>query len=136
MLSVSSGSSRKVNDNIRRRFKSPFLDWGLAQWAPYLVDLFVMSTSQCTHWSCKVLLGKAYHRLDPELDTHVAMDDVDAMPLLHANALKVDLTETRDWLIANGYTHISAMRGQGAATTATSTSSSGSSSSKPAGKSD
>jgi len=44
-------------------------DWGLKQWAPFLVDLLLEGDSVTIDMTMQYLLGKGglYHRLDPRL---------------------------------------------------------------------
>ena len=51
------------------------LDWGLAKWAPYFMDLMQDGTVDVPHFQCSQILGDRYHRGQPVLPRKVELDD-------------------------------------------------------------
>lgn len=76
------------------------LSWGLGKWAPYLVDLLFDSSNRTVNLHMAYLLGQRYHRLNPELDYDVALDDVSpkAFEMLRKKAEETDLTRTIEFI--------------------------------------
>lgn len=76
------------------------LGWGLGKWAPYLVDLLFDSSNRTVNLHMAYLLGKRYHRLNPELDYDMALDDCSAkaFDMLKRKADETDLTGTVQFL--------------------------------------
>jgi len=52
--------------------------FGLAQWAPHLVDIMFSGSSELIHEQCARLLGENYLRLQADLPEDVPMDGTDA----------------------------------------------------------
>lgn len=79
------------------------LAWGLGKWAPYLVDLLFDSSNRTVNLHMAYLLGQRYHRLNPELDYDVALDDVSprAFEMLKRKAEETDLTRTMEFIEEN-----------------------------------
>jgi patatin-like phospholipase/acyl hydrolase len=83
--------------------KSP--DWGLVQWGPHLVDLFMDGAMGVVDYQCKRLLGDShYRRLAPVLPGNkaITLDDVSAIPKLLAFAQTIggtkSFTDLVDWV--------------------------------------
>lgn len=76
------------------------LSWGLGRWAPYLVDLLFDSSNRTVNLHMAYLLGQRYHRVNPELDWDVALDDVStkAFNMLIRKAEETDLTRTLEFI--------------------------------------
>jgi hypothetical protein len=74
--------------------------WGLGKWAPHLVDLLFDSSNRTVNLHMAYLLGQRYHRLNPELDYDVALDDVSekSFAMLKIKAEETDLTRTREFI--------------------------------------
>ena len=51
------------------------LDWGLAKWAPYLMDLLQDGTVDVPHFQCEQVLGERYYRVQPVPPRKVELDD-------------------------------------------------------------
>jgi patatin-like phospholipase/acyl hydrolase len=73
-------------------------DWGLAQWAPHMVDLVLEGSAGLADYQCRQILGPRYFRLDPILSEQIGMDQVDKIPLLKQIALHVNLAPALQWL--------------------------------------
>jgi patatin-like phospholipase/acyl hydrolase len=73
-------------------------DWGLAQWAPHLVDLILEGSVNLANYQCRQVLGDRYLRIDPLLDERIGLDGVDQIGSLVAIANQVDLTQAVLWL--------------------------------------
>jgi hypothetical protein len=77
------------------------LDWGLAQWAPVLVNMMIEGMMGVADYECARLLGDKYFRLGPVLPFPAPLDCVDKIPSLIAYAQRVDIAEAVKWLQAN-----------------------------------
>jgi len=53
--------------------------WGMAQWAPKLVDLLMDGVNEVADFQAKQLLGERYHRINVDLTTDVPMDAVNML---------------------------------------------------------
>ena len=73
-------------------------DWGLAQWAPKLIDLMLEGSAGLADYECRQLLGKRYIRIDPLMPYPIAMDRVDKMPEMIEVANQCRLEEAVAWL--------------------------------------
>ncbi|EGC31943.1 hypothetical protein DICPUDRAFT_156147 [Dictyostelium purpureum] len=73
-------------------------EWGLAQWAPTLIDMLLDSNVEISDFQCAQLLGQKYHRVDPLLTQNINLDQPKFIPLLEEIASKVDLTDTIEWI--------------------------------------
>ena len=51
------------------------LDWGLAKWAPYFMDLMQDVAVDVAHFQGAQILGDRYHRVQPVLPRKVELDD-------------------------------------------------------------
>ncbi len=76
-------------------------NWGVAQWAHSLVDMMIEGMMGVADYECSRVLREKYFRLAPILPAPVAMDAVDKIPELIADANNVDLTSAASWLKAN-----------------------------------
>lgn len=76
-------------------------DWGLAQWAPHLVNLMLDGGLGLADYQCRQILGGRYHRLNPPLHRNVEMDSVKEIPFLLQVADLENLSETATWLRAH-----------------------------------
>jgi uncharacterized protein len=73
-------------------------DWGWVQWARPLVSIVLEGTTDVAHFQCERVLGRRYHRIDPDLPRPIPLDGVDSMPELVSLAEQVDLTRSLEWL--------------------------------------
>jgi hypothetical protein len=71
-------------------------DWGIRQWAPYLVDLLLSGDSVTAEMVMHYLMSHShlYHRFDIKLPRAIALDDCTALDELVAIGADADLTET------------------------------------------
>ncbi len=73
-------------------------DWGLAQWAPHLVDLMLEGSANLANYQCRQVLGDRFLRIDPLLPERIDLDGVDEIEKLIGLANQVDLTQAVLWL--------------------------------------
>jgi uncharacterized protein len=76
-------------------------DWGIAQWAHSLVNMMIDGMMGVADYECSRVLRDNYFRLAPPLPEPVALDAVDKIPMLIADANNVDLTSAISWLRKN-----------------------------------
>ena len=83
------------------------LDWGLAKWAPYLMDLMQDGTVDVPHFQGTQILGDRYHRVQPVLPRKVELDDPGEVGFLEevAGSKEVQgmVEEAREWVGRTGY---------------------------------
>jgi patatin-like phospholipase/acyl hydrolase len=77
------------------------LDWGVSQWAKFLVPIFTDAMMFSTNYQCEKLLGSNYHRLDAILSKKVNLDDFTKLDYLVDEANSLDLVPTKEWLVNN-----------------------------------
>jgi hypothetical protein len=72
------------------------LDWGVVNWAPYLVDLFMDGPMGVVEYQCTKLLGDRYRRLAPALPGNKAikLEDTSAVEKLLSYAETISETES------------------------------------------
>jgi patatin-like phospholipase/acyl hydrolase len=75
------------------------LDWGVSQWAGFLVPIFIDAMMFSTKYQCEKLLGNHYHRLDAILSKKVDIDDLTKLDYLIEEANSLDLASTKEWLV-------------------------------------
>ncbi len=73
-------------------------DWGLAQWAPKLVNLMLDGNGNLSDYQCRQVLEGHYHRLNPLLYKNIEMDDVKEIDYLLQVADQENLDATAAWL--------------------------------------
>eukprot|EP01132_Coremiostelium_polycephalum_P006059 gene6059-7547_t len=78
-------------------------NWGLAQWAPTLIDMLLDSNVEISDFQCAQLLGSKYHRVDPLLTQNIDLDQPKFIPLLEQIANNIDLTKTLLWIQENWF---------------------------------
>lgn len=76
-------------------------DWGLAQWAPHLVNLMLEGGAGTADYQCRQILDERYFRIDPVLPVPIGLDGVDQIPLMEDIAAQVDLAPALEWLKAH-----------------------------------
>lgn len=74
------------------------LDWGIKQWAPYLLPMFMDGMVGLPDYICDQLLPKRYARVHPILPEDVALDGVDRLDDLFDWADDADLGPAIDLL--------------------------------------
>lgn len=72
------------------------LDWGLAKWAPYLVDLSQEAPADMADYECRQILGERYYRVQPTLSRAVALDDPKESGFLEEVAREEEIKEMID----------------------------------------
>lgn len=73
-------------------------DWGWVQWARPLIDIIMEGMEDVAHYQCSRVLGRRYHRLDPDLPEPISLDRVDRLLDLTRLAMGVPLDKTWEWL--------------------------------------
>jgi patatin-like phospholipase/acyl hydrolase len=76
-------------------------NWGITQWAHSLVNMMIEGMMGVADYECSRVLREKYFRLAPILAAPVALDAVDKIPELIADANEIDLTSTVCWLKTN-----------------------------------
>ena len=83
------------------------LDWGLAKWAPYFMDLMQDGTVDVPHFQCEQVLGERYHRVQPVLPRKVELDDPGEVAFLEEMAGSKEVQgmfeEAGEWVRRMGY---------------------------------
>lgn len=75
--------------------------WGLAQWAPHLVDLLMDGVNEVADFqAAKMLPDGNYLRLAPQLQTNIAMDDASKEGLLQRIGNAFDIGEVQKFVQA------------------------------------
>jgi len=77
------------------------LDWGVSQWAPFLIQLLIDASMATVDFQCKKLLDTRYCRINTALPEKIALDDVSKLDLLVEYADQVDLTSAINYLQKN-----------------------------------
>lgn len=74
------------------------LDWGIKQWAPYLLPMFMDGMVGIPDYVCEQLLPNRYVRVQPQLSEDVPLDAADRIDELVEWANAVDLSAAIDLL--------------------------------------
>lgn len=77
------------------------LDWGVSQWAKFLVPIFIDSMMFSTKYQCEKLLGDHYHRLDSIFPKNIEIDDIKQLDYILEQANALDIKSTTEWLSEN-----------------------------------
>jgi hypothetical protein len=96
VLSISTGNNpQQITSSVLKDG-----NWGLFEWAPYIIDLLLDSTTQAIDQNCRALLKEKYFRLDPLLPKAFPLDDAseETVKALINVANSVDLSEVKDWI--------------------------------------
>ena len=94
VLSVGTGSVMRYYEDRGNNHH----DYGMAQWAPHILNVLWDSMVLKSADVCRELLGDRYWRVDPDLATEIPLDDVLQLPVLVAAAQAIDLTATFAWV--------------------------------------
>jgi uncharacterized protein len=73
-------------------------DWGLANWAPHMVNLMLEGSAGLADYQCRQVLGDQYHRVNPVLPIPIDMDKIRFIPQLLETADSVNLDATIAWI--------------------------------------
>ena len=71
---------------------------GLAQWAPNIVELFMLSRRSRTVKDAELLLGDRFFRMDPALPGETRLDNVDDIDTVKTIAETCDLEPLKNWM--------------------------------------
>ena len=95
VLSIGTGT-------VLRRISGTSHDWGLAKWAPHLVNLMFDASIGAVDFQCAQLLNK-YHRISPTFTPgeDVPLDCWKKADKLRQTAEELDLSATKVWLDQN-----------------------------------
>lgn len=91
LLSVGTGRNRKY-------VTAEASDWGLAQWARWLIDIMIEGGTGVGDYQCARLLGPRYRRINPILPAPIKLDDLAQVAPMKQLAEQTGLTETLSWL--------------------------------------
>ncbi|ELR13749.1 phospholipase, patatin family protein [Acanthamoeba castellanii str. Neff] len=78
-------------------------DWGVLQWAPWLSEMMLYTAQLNATQLSATLLGDNFHRLDPQLEEAIAMDNPALLPVLEEKAKEIDLSSTIAWIKRHVY---------------------------------
>lgn len=75
-------------------------DWGIRQWAPYLLDLLLSGDSVTTEMVMHYMMAHSnlYHRFDLKLPRAIALDDVTSIDELIQLGEDVDISATLNFV--------------------------------------
>jgi patatin-like phospholipase/acyl hydrolase len=73
-------------------------DWGLAQWAPHLLNLLLEGSQELVDYQCRQILQDRYLRLNPVLPVPIRLDSLEQVGLLNTIAGQFDLGPVVQWL--------------------------------------
>ena len=73
-------------------------DWGLAQWAPHMVNIMLESSADMVDYQCRQVLDSQYLRINPVLPSPIGLGSIKYIPELLETADKVDLSEMLPWI--------------------------------------
>eukprot|EP01117_Protostelium_nocturnum_P019052 TRINITY_DN813_c1_g1_i4.p1 TRINITY_DN813_c1_g1~~TRINITY_DN813_c1_g1_i4.p1 ORF type:complete len:235 (+),score=37.27 TRINITY_DN813_c1_g1_i4:500-1204(+) len=83
---------------VFRFYDDPNHDWGYYQWISRLPACFWEGMLGNSGMICKEILGDQYFRLDPPLESEIAMDDPLVIPELTKIANEYDITSVLSWI--------------------------------------
>lgn len=73
--------------------------WGLAQWAPHMVDLLTDGVNEVAAFQTAQMLGKQqYCRLPVRLQADIRMDDASKVGVLQRIGNRIDISTTREFV--------------------------------------
>ena len=76
-------------------------DWGLAQWAPHMLNIMLEASADVVDYQCRVILDDRYIRVNPVLPKPIDLGSIKHIPDLLETAEKVNLNATIDWVQRN-----------------------------------
>ncbi len=97
LLSLSTGNHKKY-------FSRQTNNWGYVQWATKMIAVLWTGMVSQSQTCCRILLGSRLHRVDPLMDSNIALDEPSALPILVEIGVNHDLEETFNWIQKNVYT--------------------------------
>lgn len=99
LLSIGTGIVKRYYEDKDGRHH----DWGYRQWVPRMLNMFWDAMVLKSAAMCRELLGPRYHRVNPDLETDVPLDDPLQLPTLVACAQDLDLSPTFEWIRIHVY---------------------------------
>jgi uncharacterized protein len=75
-------------------------DWGLAQWAPHMLNIMLEASADMVDYQCRQVLGARYQRVNPVLPKPIGLGSIKYIPDLIETADKVDLSQILPWIKA------------------------------------
>jgi len=94
VLSISTGYSPR---NLAVDDKGD-TDWGVLRWAPHIIDILLDANTESIGHSLGSLLNSRYHRIDPNFEKQIGLDDASASASLHQIASAVDIGNSTQFL--------------------------------------
>ena len=96
LLSVGTGTSLSY-------IRGKSVDWGYGQWMKPLINILMDGVAGISDFQCKQILGERYHRVQITFDPEetIPLDSVEKLPRMEEIANAYDITDVRDWLLAN-----------------------------------
>jgi patatin-like phospholipase/acyl hydrolase len=76
-------------------------NWGITQWAHSLLNMMIGGMMGVADYECSKVLREKYFRLAPILPAPIELDAVNKIPDLIADANRVDLIATINWIKQN-----------------------------------
>jgi patatin-like phospholipase/acyl hydrolase len=76
-------------------------DWGLAQWAPHMLDIMLEGDQDLVNFQCRQVLGEHYFRVNPVLTKPIELDSVKNIPDLLEAADSANLDNVLRWIDLN-----------------------------------
>jgi patatin-like phospholipase/acyl hydrolase len=76
-------------------------DWGIIEWAPYIVEIMLEGNNQLADYQCRQILNEKYLRINLLLPEPIGMDRIDRIATLKRVARQYDLNEKIKWLKRN-----------------------------------
>jgi uncharacterized protein len=76
-------------------------DWGLAQWAPHMLNIMLEGSAGMVDYQCRQVLDKRYLRINPLLPKPIGLGSVKYIPDLLEAADQVSLDEMLPWIKEN-----------------------------------
>jgi uncharacterized protein len=76
-------------------------DWGLAQWAPHMLNIMLESGVGMVDYQCRQVLGNRYQRIDPPLPKPIGLGSIKYIPDLLEIADQIDIDAMLPWIQEN-----------------------------------
>lgn len=73
-------------------------DWGLAQWAPHMLNIMLEGDQGLVDFQCRQVLEKHYFRMDPVLPIEIGLGSIKYIPQLLETANKANLDGIIQWI--------------------------------------
>jgi len=73
-------------------------DWGLAQWAPHLINIMLEGDQDVVDYQCRQVLDDHYLRINPLLPREIGLGSIKYIPELLETADKADLSAPIAWV--------------------------------------